>query len=59
MMAWTVMQTELGVDYAAEVNPGKSTKSVDIYQVPEGATADAVWFPEVTVGAEQILVSTS
>lgn len=59
MMAWTVMDTELGVAYAGEVNPGKSTKSVDIYQVPEGAMPDAVWFPEVTVGAEQVLVSTS
>lgn len=60
MMSWEVMETELGVNYTDAVNPGESTESLDIYQVPEGVTPDAVWFPgDTMVSPSWLLVSTS
>jgi hypothetical protein len=49
MRSWTFMQTNLNVDYSAQVNPRKTTKSADIYTVDEGTEPDAVWFPMETM----------
>ncbi len=58
MRSWTFMDTNLSVDYAAEVNPGKKTKSADIYTVDEGQTPDATWFPmETFVDEAYVLVA--
>jgi hypothetical protein len=43
------MQTNLNVDYSAQVNLRKTTKSADIYTVDEGTEPDAVWFPMETM----------
>lgn len=60
MRSWTIMDTHLGVQYTDEVNPGKSTKSLDIYQVPAGATPTAVWFPMDTIlSGSYLLVATA
>jgi hypothetical protein len=59
MMSWTVMDTKLGVGYTDDVNPGESTKSLDIYQVPAGMMPEAVWFPMTTMISEStLLIST-
>lgn len=59
MRSWTMMETQLEVGYTDEVNPGETTKSLDLYQVPEGVTPDAVWFPmETVISPPWILVAT-
>ena len=59
MRSWTFMETNLNVNYSAEVNPRKGTKSADIYTVDEGTVPDAVWFPmETLVDGEYTLMAT-
>jgi hypothetical protein len=59
MRSWTLMENELGVDYTDDMNPGESTKSLDVYQVPTGKAPDAVWFPMTTMVSESwLLIST-
>lgn len=47
--SWTMTETQLDVAYTDQVNPGESTKSLDVYQVDAGQTMDAVAFPLSTV----------
>jgi hypothetical protein len=59
LRSWTFMETNLKVDYTAEVNPRRKTKSADIYTVDEGTVPDAVWFPmETAVDTEYTLMAT-
>jgi hypothetical protein len=46
-----VMDTHLGVSYAAKVNPRESTHSLDIYEVPAGVTPTGIWFPIETASS--------
>jgi hypothetical protein len=40
------------------INPGDKAKSIDVYVVPAGSVAEAVWFPMATVdGDSHILVA--
>jgi hypothetical protein len=43
-MSEHVMENKLGHEWG-DVSPHDSTKSLDVYLVPEGAQAEAVWFP--------------
>ena len=46
-MSEHVMENKLGHEWA-HVSPHDSTKSLDVYLVPEGAQPEAVWFPSRT-----------
>lgn len=51
--------THLGDEYSLDVNPGGTSKTLAIYQVPAGVTMDAVWFPaESMVSPSWLLVGT-
>ncbi len=59
MRSWTFMETNMGVDYTADVNPRKKAKSADIYTVDAGKTPDAVWMPMTSMADdEQYLMAT-
>lgn len=58
MRSWTVMETELGVNYSKQINPRGKAKSLDIYQIPAGEKPTGIWFPMDTMVSESyILVS--
>lgn len=49
------METNMGLGYD-QVNPGKKTKSADIYTVDEGTAPDAVWFPMQNGGDDNYML---
>jgi len=61
-IASNVTRNQLGdaYDNQVDVNPRKSTKSVDVYTVPAGGVPRAVLFPMATVyGDSTMLISTT
>lgn len=50
--SWTIMDTRLGVDYSASINPRGKARSLDVYQLPEGELPASVMFPMTTMVAE-------
>ena len=40
-----VMRETLGVEYAASVNPGRSVKTLQIWEVPVGSKPEGAWVP--------------
>lgn len=56
MMAWTVLETELDAQYASPVNPGDSTRTMEIYEVPSGKVGTGVLFPSPGLASQSIFL---